>query len=510
MSSLLGTLALLACLASNPSVFKNGELWNDTQGHRIEAHGGGILKLGDMYYLVGEDRRNNGNTIAVNLYSSKDLVHWTFENDVINAHSHPLLANGSRWIERPKQLYNETTGQFVIWVHWEGHQYMVAEAAVFSCETINGDYTFHKSMRPLGNMARDCNVFKDDDGRAYFMAAANHNKDMIIYELSRDCLDIKKQVVTLWPSRWREAPVMFKRGGTYYLLTSGATGWEPNQGKYATATSVQGPWSGLYNFADRLTFDTQPTTVIQVEGSEQTTILYWGDRWKDPTNSEAKYIVLPLEFHGSTLQMDYYETWKIDMTTGRYSGQPATPILPYMKLNSDPWQEVASLEPSTGDRIVFGPQAQSAGSWGWTGPNGFSSTSRSFTIDSYQASMAGEYIAAFVNAKGGISHKVFTLKTCKPPTLTPYLQINSGSWQKKSSVTLKEGDTLWFGPHPTWGGTWSWTGPNGFTSDRRDPTIEGFQPDQAGQYIATFTKSTGCRNSMAFTIKKSARTRGRQ
>src|SRR3954447_26625190 len=33
-----------------------GEIWPDDRGKHIQAHGGGILKLGDLYYWFGEDR----------------------------------------------------------------------------------------------------------------------------------------------------------------------------------------------------------------------------------------------------------------------------------------------------------------------------------------------------------------------------------------------------------------------------------------------------------------------
>ena len=35
-----------------------------------------------------------------------------------------------------------------------------------------------------------------------------------------------------------EAPAMFKHNGVYFLVTSGTTGWKPNQGKYTPAPAV--------------------------------------------------------------------------------------------------------------------------------------------------------------------------------------------------------------------------------------------------------------------------------
>ena len=48
--------ALFFLLAAAPPVIHPGELWPDDRGRHIQAHGGGIIKLGDTYYWFGEDR----------------------------------------------------------------------------------------------------------------------------------------------------------------------------------------------------------------------------------------------------------------------------------------------------------------------------------------------------------------------------------------------------------------------------------------------------------------------
>src|SRR6185503_20226837 len=56
---------------------KNGGFWNDTAGKRIEAHGAGLIKVGDTWYWIGEDRSGNSGTFrGVNAYASKDLSSW--------------------------------------------------------------------------------------------------------------------------------------------------------------------------------------------------------------------------------------------------------------------------------------------------------------------------------------------------------------------------------------------------------------------------------------------------
>jgi hypothetical protein len=301
--------------------FKNGIFWNDSSGKRIEAHGGGFYKEGDIWYWVGEDKSATpANPKAwVNLYSSKDLVTWQFRNSIVTRNTSTELAAADRVIERPKLIYNDSTKQYVLWLHYENSNYSTASAGVFQSPTIDGDYKFVKGWKPLGNMSRDCNLFKDDDGTAYFMSAANENADMMIYELTDDYLDVKQLTLKLWAGAKREAPAMFKVGGTYFMITSACTGWDPNQAQYATATNIAGPWSNLTNVGDSTTFDTQSTYVIPVMGSEVTTYIYASDRWQDPDLPSSKYIWLPLVVSGTKLAMDYYDQWSLNLTTGRWS-----------------------------------------------------------------------------------------------------------------------------------------------------------------------------------------------
>jgi hypothetical protein len=63
----------------NPiQAIRPGLLWPDDRGKHIQAHGGGIIKLGDTWFWFGEDRSqdNNPGKRYVAGYASKDLFHW--------------------------------------------------------------------------------------------------------------------------------------------------------------------------------------------------------------------------------------------------------------------------------------------------------------------------------------------------------------------------------------------------------------------------------------------------
>jgi hypothetical protein len=168
-------------------------------------------------------------------------------------------------------------------------------------------------------MSRDDTLYKDDDGKAYFLSSANNNADSALYALTDDYTAVKTQIATLWPGSYREAPAIMKAGGTYFIVNSGATNWNPNQQKYATAASMNGAWTSLSNVGDSTGFDTQTAFIIPLVGTKTTTYIYAGDRWQDPDLKSSKYIWLPLKVNGGQLVLEYHDSWQLDVTTGEWA-----------------------------------------------------------------------------------------------------------------------------------------------------------------------------------------------
>ena len=105
-------------------MIQNAGFWApDNTSEVIQAHAGFIAKFGDTYYWYGEDKRHNSARLrAVSIYVSQDLVHWEFRNNALTPDSDPELSEdnpvGAK-IERPKVLYNDATGMYVLWGHKE-------------------------------------------------------------------------------------------------------------------------------------------------------------------------------------------------------------------------------------------------------------------------------------------------------------------------------------------------------------------------------------------------------
>ena len=307
-------LVYMSVEAQNKTTLINGSPFTDNEGKVINAHGGGLLKVGNYYYWIGENRKQG---VFVSCYRSKDLMNWEFRGDLLTRQSHPELDSAN--IERPKVIYNSKTKQFVMWMHYEyGRDYSYARAAIATSNDIEKPFTFVKSFRPFGNMSRDCTLYKDQDGSAYFFSSARENYDMMLYKLTDDYTDVKKQIATLWPGGHREAPALVKRGKYYFLMTSGCTGWAPNQAMYAFSKSISGPWSELKNIANSTTFDSQSTFILPLVGNKTTSYLYVGDRWDGKQYFKSGYIFLPLAFENdSTMTLSWRDTISINVKTGK-------------------------------------------------------------------------------------------------------------------------------------------------------------------------------------------------
>src|SRR6185437_14604928 len=239
----LSLLAMVGCasIQSRPQTIRPGEICPDNRGQHVQAHGGGILKLGKTYYWFGEDRsRGLGwSKRYVACYSSTDLAHWTFRNRVVQLSDPENLGFG--WVlERPKVFYNTHTKKFVMYAHIDDRRYQFASVAVLVCDTVDGNYHYVKSFRPLGHESRDIGQFIDDDGAAYLIFE-DRPYGFHIAKLSADYMNVEKEMCLI--PKHMEGGALAHYKGLYYVVGSALTGWRPNPNQYATAPTLAGPWS---------------------------------------------------------------------------------------------------------------------------------------------------------------------------------------------------------------------------------------------------------------------------
>ncbi len=303
-------------------IFHPGEVWPDDRGQHIQAHGGGILKVGETYYWFGEDRaRDNERGLhCVSCYSSTNLAQWTFRNRVFAART--LENFGPRWVlERPKVFYNAPTKKFVMYMHIDGPLpgerggYGLARVGVAVCDTVDGDYKYLKSFRPLGHESRDIGQFVDDDGAAYLIFE-DRPFGFRIAKLSDDYLNVEKEICLI--PEHMEGGAVVHYNGLYYVLGSALTGWNANPNKYATAKSLAGPWSEFKDIAppEKNTYGAQSSMLLKVVGTKTTSVIFLGDIWKPRTQWDSRYLWMPLEIGDGKMWLPEPHEWTLDISTG--------------------------------------------------------------------------------------------------------------------------------------------------------------------------------------------------
>ena len=311
---------------------KQGEVWTDTDGNMINAHGGGIMYHDGMYYWYGECKGDvtyrspnigwecyRTDTGGVTCYSSRDLKDWKFEGVVLqpDTTNHRSDIHPTMVIERPKVIYNDRTGKFVMWMHIDSPTYNYARGGVAVSDSPTGPFRFIRSERPNGAECRDMTLFKEDDGTAYHIYSSEGNSTIYISRLSDDYLSHSGVYSIALKNRSREAPAIFKHNGKYFMVTSGCTGWSPNEAEYAVASSIMGPWKTLGNpcygkDADK-TFYGQSTYVVPVANGSETSHIIMFDRWNKKNLVDSRYIWLPVSIDGDIVRIN----WQDDVPTAQ-------------------------------------------------------------------------------------------------------------------------------------------------------------------------------------------------
>ena len=337
------------------SEFDNTRPWLDTEGQLIQAHGGSIITVDDVFYWYGENKEltDGENGIwwnGVRCYSSRDLYNWRSEGIIIPADPSlsQTLAQTSQ-ADRPHILFCKATGRFVCWIkimEKDGTQ----DYTILSAAQLLGPYKLEKEhFRPFGFSGGDFDLAQENGEACIFFEKVH--SEMICARLTPDHLDVEEGVHFLerpHPPFVREAPAHFARENTHYLITSGTTGYFPNPSLLCTAkqlfaayTEAGDPHSGDLSHTS---FHSQISSVFRIPG--QNVWIALADRWLPdcmdipyetvekvfalafsgriaeaaaikntldlpPENtSKAGYIWLPVTFENGRAQIRWYSKWK--------------------------------------------------------------------------------------------------------------------------------------------------------------------------------------------------------
>ena len=307
-----------AVVQAAPQTITPGEVWHDTAGNIIQAHGAGMIQVAKTFYWFGEDKTKGYPFQNVKCYSSTDLAHWTFQSDALTFQADGDLGP-NRVVERPKVIYIKATRTYVMYLHIDSSNYGGAKVGVATSRAITGPYIYLGSFRPLGHQSRDMTLFQDTDDTNY-LVFEDRQRGVCIARLRPDGYGVEKEVALI-PHAY-EAPAVVKVAGTYYLLGSHLSGWDANSNQYATAPTMAGPWSDFKDIAppETKTYDSQTAYILPVLGSKTTSYIYIGDRWKSRNLADSRYVWLPLTISSGVMSVTPDHPWTVDTATGAVAG----------------------------------------------------------------------------------------------------------------------------------------------------------------------------------------------
>ena len=373
--SILFSATLATGHAAEPlKQFVPGEIWPDNHGIHINAHGGGILFHAGTYYWFGqhmvEGGAGNFAHVGVHVYSSKDLYNWNDDGIAFNVSDDPKdeIRKGCV-LERPKVIFNQQTGKFVMWFHFEEDgSYNTAQCAVAVADHVTGPYRFVARMRPNagfwplnvpdcvkkpltddeqkafapmrfnggpdsqragylilraqhaeGQMARDMTAFVDDDGKAYLVYASEHNGTLQLSLLDDTYTRHVGKYIRIAPLAYNESPTLFKHSGRYFMITSRCNGWNPSDARLLTAASIWGPWELVGNPCvgpedrTKITFESQSSHVLPVQGKKDA-FIFMADRWRPENAIDGRYVWLPIQFAPDGMPfLEWKDQWDLEV-----------------------------------------------------------------------------------------------------------------------------------------------------------------------------------------------------
>jgi hypothetical protein len=135
--------------------------------------------------------------------------------------------------------------------------------------------------------------------------------------------------------------------------------------------------------------------------------------------------------------------------------------------------------------------ASAGASYSWTGPNSFSSIAQNPILLNVTNTANGIYTVTVTSASGCTS-------TAATNVIISTLPIASAS----ANSPLCEGATLSLSA--SGGGSYSWTGPNGFLSNQQNPSLGGITTAATGTYTVTVMNGSNCSASTTVFVQVNA------
>jgi hypothetical protein len=317
--------------------------WFDTDGNALDLHEPYLAFFNNTYYLYGT-AMGCGSLSSIpahtawcgdKVYSSTDLTHWQYQGPLFDSTTAEWqnrcgLTNPFSSVStqsscfRPKVVYDAATGKYVLWVNFgvnssdNASNPSTGKYYVLTSSSPTGPFTEVGAATLAQPWDNDETLFVDPAtgyGYVTYMqqidSSGNYHR-LVVERLNSSFTSGTGQYAYVNPTTLNgdnrsEAPAMFERGGTYYLVYSTPPCGFCSQGvdtEYKTSTSGPlGPWSnpspltsgtpGASDFCPG-----QSSSVTPVSTTSGTSYLWQFDRWNTSGSSPATSTLFfdPLSF----------------------------------------------------------------------------------------------------------------------------------------------------------------------------------------------------------------------
>ena len=344
LSALLILSAALSAGAENFGKITNDRFWECTDGTPIYSQGGGIFRFTDP--ATGKERYYWYGAFYREAAEYRDNPSETIERNHFEAVTCYVSDNLTDWMPLPYVMTKEDISPDgrVGWVGRLGVGYLADEKIYVLMVQHNDGVLVATSDSPAGPFVRsheidmtsrigtpntgDQTVFIDyDTGIPYLIYSygRGRNRQYVSRIGMKDGHPDLLDCVQVCKGASREGNCMFKHNGKYYMVASNIYGWDGSLTYYVSADDIYGPYTPVNDMQvmegsrEDYSHVSQTGFFYTVNGSEQSTVLFCGDRWAEFAGNGLGYNQwMPLSFDGDTPYLNSLHSWELDDTTGRW------------------------------------------------------------------------------------------------------------------------------------------------------------------------------------------------
>ena len=159
-----------------------------------------------------------------------------------------------------------------------------------------------------------------------------------------------------------------------------------------------------------------------------------------------------------------------------------------IKINAPPTAAASAVKTTLCAGETLQLNASGGGTYSWSGPGGYTASGQNPTRPNATTAMTGPYTVLVTDGNGCTDTEVVNITVTNPPTAAA----------SAVKTALCAGETLQL--NASGGGTYTWSGPGGYTASGQNPTRPNATTAMTGPYTVLVTDGNGCTDTEVVNI----------